>query len=63
MGILNNTATLGNVLNLETGKIQALTSNIVTTNVLAVPEIDISQTFNCSDSTIDLSAILNNHTS
>jgi gliding motility-associated-like protein len=62
-GVLNNLATLGNVPDLENGGIQTLTSNTVTTNVSAAPEIEVNQTFNCSDNTVSLSAILNGQTS
>lgn len=62
-GVLNNVATLDNVPDLENGGIQTLTSNTVTTNVSAAPEIEVSQTFNCSDNTVTLSAVLNGQTS
>jgi gliding motility-associated-like protein len=62
-GVLNNVATLDNVPDLENGGIQTLTSNTVTTNVSAAPEIEVSQTFNCSDNTITLSAVLNGQAS
>jgi gliding motility-associated-like protein len=62
-GVLNNLATLANVPDLENGGIQTLTSNTVSTNVSAAPEIEVNQTFNCSDNTISLSAVLNGQTS
>ncbi|WP_367391483.1 gliding motility-associated C-terminal domain-containing protein [Lewinella sp. LCG006] len=62
-GVLNNVATLDNVPDLENGGIQTLTSNTVTTNISAAPEIEVSQTFNCSDNTVNLSAVLNGQTS
>jgi len=62
-GVLSNVATLANVPDLENGGIQTLTSNTVTTNVSAAPEIEVSQTFNCSDNTVNLSAVLNGQAS
>jgi gliding motility-associated-like protein len=62
-GVLNNVATLANVPDLENGGILTLTSNTVTTNVSAAPEIEVSQTFNCSDNTVILSALLNGQAS
>lgn len=58
-GVLSNVATLENVPNLENGGIHTLTSNTVTTNVSAAPEIEVSQAFNCSDNTVILSAVFN----
>ena len=58
-GVLNNTASLDNVPDLEGGGIQSLTSNTVTTQVSAKPEITVSQAFDCSESTVTLSAIMN----
>jgi gliding motility-associated-like protein len=62
-GVLSNVATLANVPDLENGGIQTLTSNTVTTNVSAAPEIEVSQTFNCSNNTVNLSAVLNGQAS
>ena len=62
-GILNNIASLGNVPNLENGDIQTLTSNSVMTNVSALPEILITQNFNCSDNSVNLSATFDGQTS
>jgi gliding motility-associated-like protein len=61
-GVLNNSATLENVPNLDMGGIEILTSNTVSTNIFAAPEIEVIQTINC-DSTVTLSAIFNTQNS
>jgi gliding motility-associated-like protein len=57
-GVLNNTASLENVPSLETGSLQTITSNTVTTIVKVKPEIEVSQSFNCSDNSFSLTANL-----
>lgn len=62
-GVLDNLATLENVPDLATGTLVTLNSNTVTTNVSALPEIEVIQSVDCSNNTISLTASLNGESS